>query len=70
MWIIISIVSASVFGTHPHEFGSNRHFDTEQSCKQYLQRDAEELLFEIEGLYGKQNNMHIESHCEIDGEPA
>jgi hypothetical protein len=70
MWVIISLVTATVFGANPHEFSSNRHFDTEQACHDYMQRDAEELLLEIDSVYGEQDNMHLEAHCEIDGEPA
>ena len=70
MWIIVSLVTAAVFGAHPHEFSSNRHFDTEQACKDYMQRDSEELILEIYNTYGEQGELLLEAHCEIDGEPA
>jgi hypothetical protein len=72
-WIIITFVTAAaIFGDRPHPFSSNMHFATEEKCKAYRQMDAEELLDELESMYGPIGEFHLESHCEqdTDGEPV
>jgi hypothetical protein len=46
MWIIVSIVTAAIFGPG-HVFSSERHFATKEVCEAYMTMDAEELLEEL-----------------------
>jgi hypothetical protein len=70
MWIIISMVTAIGFGSHPHEIASVKHFQTRADCETYIPADAEMLLDELAGYV--EGPFHLESHCEIDdtGDPA
>lgn len=69
MWVIVSVVTAAIFGGKPHEFSSVHKFPTEEACKAAMPDDARELLQELGEVMGVRGEVHLESHCEIDGEP-
>lgn len=72
MWIIVSFVTAAIFGSHPHPFSSVEHFPTKEACEAAMPDDADDLLDELSREYGLRGKAHLEAHCEIDtdGNPA
>jgi hypothetical protein len=73
IWFIVAVVTgAAAFGGQPHEFASEKHFDTQEACEAYIPADADELTAELKSL-GINGPFRIVSHCEIDteaGEPV